>query len=297
MNILIVIHKTAKFKIGYSIVALTLFGSLLLSVIPTTMFNGPSSTMIEQTALGQPEDPFPVPSNETLTPAQRAAREQLLQQEGFSVNVIARNLSAPLNILYGPDGIIWITERVGKNITRIDPINGTKLSSIPVPGVNQSAGQDGLLGMTFDPNFNNTNHIYVAYTYDADPSEQPDRRTKITRFTYDPATNTISEPLDLISGLSGSSDHNSGRMTFGPDGKLYYTIGDQGKNQLALFCLNNRAQHLPTTDQVAAKNWTTYEGKVLRMNPDGSIPDDNPEINGVKSHVWSPQCTRDSSGS
>jgi PQQ-dependent dehydrogenase (s-GDH family) len=286
MNILIVIHKNAKFKIGYSIVALTLFGSLLLSVIPTTMFNGPSSTMIEQTALGQPEDPFPVPSNETLTPAQRAAREQLLQQEGFSVNVIARNLSAPLNILYGPDGIIWITERVGKNITRIDPINGTKLSSIPVPGVNQSAGQDGLLGMTFDPNFNNTNHIYVAYTYDADPSEQPDRRTKITRFTYDPATNTISEPLDLISGLSGSSDHNSGRMTFGPDGKLYYTIGDQGKNQLALFCLNNRAQHLPTTDQVAAKNWTTYEGKVLRMNPDGSIPDDNPEINGVKSHIY-----------
>lgn len=96
--------------------------------------------------------------------------------------------------------------------------------------------------MAFDPNFNNTHHIYVAYTYDADPREQPDRQTKITRFTYDPTTNTISEPLDLINGLSGSSDHNSGRMTFGPDGKLYYTIGDQGKNQLALACLNNQAQ-------------------------------------------------------
>ena len=286
MNIFIVIHKNTKSKIGYSIIALTLFGLLLLSVIPTTMFNGPSSTMIIQTALGQPEDPFPAPSIETLTPAQRAAREQLLQQEGFSVNVIARNLSAPLNILYGPDNTLWITERIGKNITRIDPINGTELSSTPVPNVNQSAAQDGLLGMAFDPNYNNTHHIYVAYTYDADPSEQPDRRTKITRFTYDPATNIISEPLDLISGLSGSSDHNSGRMTFGPDGKLYYTIGDQGKNQLALACLNNRAQHLPTAQQVAANNWTAYEGKVLRMNPDGSIPQDNPEINGVKSHVY-----------
>jgi PQQ-dependent dehydrogenase (s-GDH family) len=286
MNILIVIRKNIKFKVGYGIIALTLFGLLLLSVIPTTVLNGSPSTMIVQTALGQPEDPFPVPSNETLTPAQRAAREQLLRQEGFSVNVIARNLSAPLNVLYGPDDTLWITERVGKNITRIDPTNSTKLSSIPVPGVNQSAGQDGLLGMAFDPNFNNTHHIYVAYTYDADPREQPDRRTKITRFTYDPTTNTISEPLDLINGLSGSSDHNSGRMTFGPDGKLYYTIGDQGKNQLALACLNNQAQQLPTADQVAAKNWTAYEGKVLRLNPDGSIPEDNPEINGVKSHVY-----------
>ena len=197
-------QKNTKFNIHYDLIALTLFGLLLLWVIPTTVLNGSPSTMIVQTALGQPEDPFPVPSNETLTPAQRAAREQLLKQEGFSVNVLARNLSAPLNILYGPDDTLWITERVGKNITRIDPTNGTKLSSIPVPGVNQSAGQDGLLGMAFDPNFNNTHHIYVAYTYDAATGEEDDRRTKITRFTYDPATRTISQPVDLINGLSRS---------------------------------------------------------------------------------------------
>jgi hypothetical protein len=46
------------------------------------------------------------------------------------------------------------------------------LSSTPVPNVHQSGGQDGLLGMTFDPNFNNTHHIYVAFTYDADPGEE-----------------------------------------------------------------------------------------------------------------------------
>ena len=91
-------HKNAKFKLGYVVITLALFGLILLSVIPT-MFYG-SSTMIVQPAVGQPEDPFPVPSNETLTPAQRSAREQLLKQEGFSVNVIARNLSAPLNILW-----------------------------------------------------------------------------------------------------------------------------------------------------------------------------------------------------
>jgi len=222
-----------------------------------------------------------------LTPAQQEAREQLLSQEGFSVKVITRNLSAPLNILYGPDDTLWITERVGKDIVRIDPINGTLLSSFSIPNVNQSAGQDGLLGMAFDPNFNNTHHIYVAYTYEENSGgKEPDLKTKITRFTVDLTTNNISEPLDLITGLSGSSDHNSGRMTFGPDGKLYYTIGDQGKNQLVLACSNNLAQHLPTAEQVGAKNWSTYEGKVLRMNPDGSIPDDNPVINGVQSHIY-----------
>ncbi len=290
-------HRNAKFYSNRNIKTLALFGLILLSVVPA-MFNGfstttSSNTSIVQTVMAQGEDPFPLTNNETLTPAQQQAREQLLKEQGFSVNVIARNLSAPLNLIYGPDDTLWITERVGKDIVRIDPTNGTKLSSMPIPNVNQSAGQDGVLGMAFDPDFNNTHHIYVAYTYEEDSGSSgaegagvPELNTKITRFTYDPAANNISEPVDLISGLSGSSDHNSGRMTFGPDGMLYYTIGDQGKNQLALACLNNMAQHLPTAEEVASKNWSTYEGKVLRMNPDGSIPEDNPVINGVQSHIF-----------
>jgi glucose/arabinose dehydrogenase len=72
----------------------------------------------------------------------------------------------------------------------------------------------------FDPDFNNTHDIYVAHTYDADLGEEElDRRVKITRFTYNSEAATIGDPLDLISGLFGSVDHNSGRMTFGPDGR------------------------------------------------------------------------------
>jgi PQQ-dependent dehydrogenase (s-GDH family) len=73
---------------------------------------------------------------------------------------------------------------------------------------------------------------------------------------------------------------------FGQDGKLYYTTGDRGNNQLSRYCLPIRAQMLPTEDQIKQKDWTAYEGKVLRMNPDGSIPADNPTINGVKSHIF-----------
>jgi len=282
-------HKKARFNLKRCIMTISLFGLIILSVIPA-MFNGSfittTKTNIVPIVLAQGEDPFPSVANETLTPDQQQARENLLKEQGFTVNVMARNLSAPLNLLYGPDNALWITERVGKDIVRVDPTNGTILSKMPIPNVNQSAGQDGVLGMAFDPDFNSTKNIYVAYTYADNTGGVPDLKTKITRFTFDPSTNNISEPKDLISGLSGSSDHNSGRMTFGPDGKLYYTIGDQGKNQLALACLNNMAQHLPTTQQVAAKNWSTYEGKVLRMNPDGSIPQDNPVINGVQSHIY-----------
>ena len=268
-----------NFKIKNDLI-IVVFGILLLSVVQTIFTN--SLTKIQLT-LAQSEV---MPSNDTAG-TQNSTQERLPKQEGFSVNVLAANLSQPHNILYGPDNALWITERFAKNITRIDPSSGLELNSMPVPNVHQSEGQDGLMGMAFDPDFNNTNHIYVAYTYDAaDAGEELDRRTKITRFTYDAATGNITEPMDLIKGLSGSTDNNSGRMTFGQDGMLYYTIGDQGKNYLTYYCLNNQAQELPTTDQVTAQNWTAYEGKVLRMNSDGSIPDDNPMINGVQSHIF-----------
>jgi PQQ-dependent dehydrogenase (s-GDH family) len=228
-----------------------------------------------------------------------AANLRLPSQEGFEVSVLATNFSEPHNIIYGPDNILWITERLGKSITLVDPKNGTILNNITVPGVHQSQGQDGLMGMVLDPNFNSNGHFYVAYTYDvnnnnnnsssgSDNSDdnQLDRLTKITRFTYDNTTSTISEPVDLISGLQGSIDHNSGRLAIGPDSKLYYTIGDQGKNQLSLYCLDIEAQTLPTVEEVANQNWTAYQGKVLRMNLDGSIPEDNPVIDGVQSHIF-----------
>jgi PQQ-dependent dehydrogenase (s-GDH family) len=271
------------FKIKNSLVIVA-FGLLLsASSLAPTIVSNPLTKI--QPILAQSKSQFSMASNDTVE-AQNSTQEHLPTQEGFSVSVLATNLSQPYNILYGPDDALWITERVAKNITRVDPNNGSKLNSMPVPNVHQSAGQDGLMGMAFDPNFNNTHHIYVAYTYDANPGEEFDRRTKITRFTYDPVAGTIGEPADLINGLSGSTHHNAGRMTFGPDGKLYYTIGDQGKNYLRYYCLSNQAQELPTAEQVAAQNWKAYEGKVLRMNSDGTIPTDNPTINGVQSHVF-----------
>jgi glucose/arabinose dehydrogenase len=211
-------------------------GLLLLLITTAVLSNSPMiQTTLAQTEGEQPPSPAATTDTTNDTSGHQGTDQQgvrLPSQEGFSVQVLATNFSAPYNILYGPDGALWITERVGKNITRIDPNTGDRLSSIPVPDVWQSAPQDGLMGMEFDPDFNNTHYIYVAYTYVGDQGTDLERQTKITRFTYNPENSSIAEPMDLITGLAGSTDHNSGRLTFGPDGMLYYTIGDQGKNYL-----------------------------------------------------------------
>lgn len=176
-----------KSKIGNGIITVA-FGLLLLLVMPTILGN----SSIIQSALAQTEVTSPTPSDDTFQ-AQGSDEVRLPSQEGFSVSLLAMNFSAPHNILYGPDGALWITERFAKNVTRVDPNSGSKLNSMPVPNIHQSEGQDGLMGMAFDPDFNNTHYIYVAYTYDADIGEELDRHTKITRFTYDPAASTISK--------------------------------------------------------------------------------------------------------
>ncbi len=127
----------------------------------------------------------------------------------------------------------------------------------------------------------------MSFTYNVAADPAVDRRTKIRRYTYNRVTETLGSPVDVITGLPGSDDHNSARLLFGPDGKLYYTIGDQGNNQFARMCNPNRAQELPTAAEVAAHDWSKYVGKILRLNVDGSIPKDNPKIDGVRSHIYS----------
>ncbi len=210
--------------------------------------------------------------------------------ETFAMRVVATGLNQPWELVFGPDAYLWVTERTGKRILRVNPADGSISALITITEAYQRGGQDGLLGMVLHPDLlqeQGNDYIYVAYTYDAAAGAAVDLRAKIRRYSYDEATQTLDDALDLIANLPGSSDHNSGRLIFGPDEKLYYSIGDQGNNQFGNACLPILAQVLPTAAEVRAKDWTHYPGKVLRLNLDGSIPDDNPELAGVRSHIYS----------
>jgi PQQ-dependent dehydrogenase (s-GDH family) len=211
----------------------------------------------------------------------------------FRQSEVVTGLAGPWELTWGPDNMLWVTERTGKRITRVNPATGEKKVAVTIDEVLAPGGQDGLMGLALDLG---NNVVYTAYTY-TDESLPPHATrgpkspyrflyTKIVRLTYDRAKETLGNPVTLIAGMPAGNDHLGGRLKIGPDRKLYYTIGDLGNNQLGNYCTPIEAQRLPTQAEVQAKNYVAYVGKALRLNLDGSIPNDNPEIAGVRSHVF-----------
>lgn len=195
----------------------------------------------------------------------------------------------PWEITYGPDDNLWLTERVGEKIVRISTSGGAITTMIDLDTKITNSKQGGLMGMAIHPalytNIATTtnNYVYAAYTY-----TDGGLKLRIVRLVYNNATGTLTEDTSLdangtiLEGLPGSADHNSGRLIIGPDFKLYYTIGDQGANQFDYACNPILSQVLPTS----STDYSNYPGKTLRINLDGSVPTDNPILEGVQSHVY-----------
>ena len=235
-----------------------------------------------------------------LAMAQDGPDSVLQGTKQFRKNVVVSGLAGPWELTWGPDNKLWVTERTGKRVTRIDPASGERNIAITIDEVSAPGGQDGLLGMALHPDLLKgigNDYVYVAYTYadeskGADPTitdpKSPYRYLygKIVRLTYNLANGTLSNPVNVITGLPAGNDHVAGRLKFGPDKKLYFTIGDQGHNQLGNYCLAVESQRLPAQKEINDKNYVAYAGKSLRLNLDGSVPKDNPKLDGVVSHVF-----------
>jgi PQQ-dependent dehydrogenase (s-GDH family) len=210
--------------------------------------------------------------------------------EHFTMRVVAGALANPWEITCGPDGYLWVTERSAFRVTRINPADGSKHVALTLEDAFQSIDQDGLLGLALHPDLLKgrlRDYVYLAYTHDVDPGPGVTRNLRVRRYTYDRSSQTLAAPIDVLDGLPAWDDHGGGRLLVGPDGLLYLTRGDQGSNWLLNACNAIRSQELPTADEVRARDWSKYQGKILRMNLDGSIPADNPVINGVRSHIYS----------
>lgn len=165
--------------------------------------------------------------------------------------VIARRLQVPWGVAFLPGGDALVSERTTGRILRIAKNGGPAKVAMHVPGVNTDAGEGGLLGLAVSKTYARDKLVYAYFTTTRD--------NRIARFKLG------RRPRVIFSGLDAAQIHNGGRLAFGPDGKLYVGTGDAGNTS-------------------NAQNRKSPNGKILRLNPDGSVPPSNP-FRG--SPVWS----------
>ncbi len=174
----------------------------------------------------------------------------------IAISVLAENLSQPWEILWGPDNLIWMTERGGK-ISRVNPANGLVTLLHTITDVD-ARGEGGLLGMVLHPQFNTTPYVFVAYNY----SSAGSYREKVVRYTF--SSGKLANALVIQDNILAGNIHNGCRLVIVGD-KIFITTGDAGNTALP-------------------QDNGFINGKVLRLNLDGTIPADNP-FSG--SAIWS----------
>ena len=157
--------------------------------------------------------------------------------------VVADNLAVPWGIAFLPNGDALVAERTTARIFRLDASGGDPEEVMTVPDVDTGAGEGGLLGLTVSPDYEKDGYVYAYLTSDED--------NRIVRFELG------GEPEPILTGIARSEIHNGGRIEFGPDGNLYAGVGDADNAGLA-------------------QDPSSLNGKILRIEPDGEVPGDNP---------------------
>jgi glucose/arabinose dehydrogenase len=173
-----------------------------------------------------------------------------------AVTQVGTDTDIPWGLVTLPDGTILYNRRDAHDVIHLNPATGAKTTVGTVPNVENTDGEGGLLGLAISASYATDHWLYLMHT---SPTDNRIVRIKLTNDRLDLATEQV-----LVSGILRNKFHDGGRLRFGPDGKLYASTGDaqNGDN---------------------AQNIGSLNGKVLRLNPDGTVPADNPYGN----YVWS----------
>ena len=179
-----------------------------------------------------------------------------LGETTIGISTIASHLNVPWEITWGPDSTLWFTEQSG-TISKVNPHTGVVKLLLRIPEVYRERTL-GLLGMAVSLDKTKP-YVFVDYTHKKDSGAVV---SKLVRYTY--GKDSLRDPLLLLEVPAGTG-HNGSRVTLSPDGKVFWAVGDIADN-------NN------------AQDTASLNGKILRLNMDGTIPADNPF---GRSPVWS----------
>ena len=192
------------------------------------------------------------------------ARDYRSEKHDFRLVPVGGPLDQAWGMAFLPDGRILVTEKDG-NLRILDREG---VLSAPLRGLPriESYGQGGLMDVALDPGFARNRRIYLSHAWDAEGGKTT--AVSAARLAKDRLRGF--KPIFAARPGGGSGRHFGSRIRFGPDGKLFVTVGDRG----------HRAN---------AQDLGTHAGTVLRLNRDGSAPADNPFAGraGALPEIWS----------
>jgi aldose sugar dehydrogenase len=194
------------------------------------------------------------PAPEPVRARPPAPQPAKVVRSGYKVIEIAQGLDHPWSMAFLPDGSMLVTEREG----RLRLIKGGSLQPQPIAGVPvvHTGGQAGLFDVVLHPNFARNHVLYLTYAAGA----QSANGTQVARARLDGGALRELQVIFKTTPLKAGDSHYGGRMAFLPDGTFVLTIGEG-------FEYREKAQDL-----------TSDLGKIVRLNEDGSVPQDNPFV-------------------
>jgi len=171
-----------------------------------------------------------------------------------ALTAVRTGLQFPIALAFAPDGRVFYAERRTGNIEILGNATTNTTTFYTLSGTD-SSGERGLLGLALDPDFPTTPYVYAYQTYD--DTVNGTIYNRVVRIIANESAGLSHSVILRMPPLSGATNHNGGVIAFGPDRKLYAVVGENA---------------IPSLSQ----DPMSPMGKVLRMNPDGSAPTDNP---------------------